>query len=606
LVLSGTFFVSGDSGGDFAAIQAGAGGSNLTGVSEDQILNEITTEAPRGAAYDGYVIKIKDAAVGGINAGAMKRVADSVIGDEIAVVDDPKDVLKFANAGDIEIIEPNYRYYSLDFPQSDPADPLYTDANNYQWGIKYVNAKAAWAAGYRGQGVNIAILDTGIVKGHEDLNGDKILTEMDWINMDTNAADDNMHGSVVGGIIAADVNNLQLGTTTGVGMAGIADKSNLIIHKVLNSKGAGGEQILYALNDVLEDENRVDVVNLSLGGENYSAIMNDLVQKIIKKGTIVVAATGNNGADTGGTANKMNYPAGYANVIGAGSIGQSGGISNFSTKNKSVDVVAPGELMVGLEYGTSNGYVVNTFYEPGYGTVPLSGTSFSAPIIAAAAAIAKQRDKSIDAGAFLTALKRTSRDAGAKGYDTSYGNGILDINKLVAYLDTKSVTVTFDANGGKVGKKSKLAWPGGKYGTLPVPTRSKTGFGGWYTKKKGGTKVTSLSRMASSNITLYAHWQAGTTLADLAASKGKFSPVFAYKKTSYKLTLSKKETATKITPAKSYNAAKMQIKIGSGKYKKKSSVTVKLKKGKSTTVYIKLTKKGMKTKTYKIKVKRKK
>jgi uncharacterized repeat protein (TIGR02543 family) len=302
----------------------------------------------------------------------------------------------------------------------------------------------------------------------------------------------------------------------------------------------------------------------------------------------------------------MCYPAAYDGVIGVGSIGKNGVVSDFSTKNKSVDVVAPGEMMVGLEYSTNNGYLVK-YYRFGGRNNPLDGTSFAAPVVAAAAAMAKQRDKNIDANAFLTALKRTSRDAGASGYDTAYGNGILDIGRLVNYLNTKATKLTFNANGGTVGTKSKEVWAGGKYGKLPTPKRGKYGFGGWYTKKTGGKRVTDLSTVGSAaKVTLYAHWQTGTTLNDLKTSKGKLSPVFSYKKKSYKLTLTKAQASAKITPAKSYKGAKMSIKVGSGKYKTKNSATVKLKRGKQTTVYVKLSKKGIKTIIYKIKVTRKK
>jgi uncharacterized repeat protein (TIGR02543 family) len=603
LIIGSVSFVSAGTSGKIHYPDTSSVAEVNAGLSEKDIIEDLTSKPLKSAEYDGYIVKLNDGALGKIDASAMKRTAEKVIGDDIAVVNRLEDALKFADARDIEIIEPNYKLSALAFPQTDPADPYY--AANYQWGIKYVNAKAAWQANYRGAGVHLAIIDTGIVSGHEDLGSDKIFSELDWVNGDYDASDDNMHGSVVGGIIAADTNNYALGSNDGVGMAGITDKVDLMIHKVLDYNGRGETSaVLSALYEILQDDNRVDVINLSLGSEGYSTTENDLIQQIIAKGTIVVAATGNNGLDTDGTANMMNYPAGLANVIGVGSIGQSGIVSGFSTKNSSVDVVAPGELMVGLRYETTDGYLVH--YADDDEEYPLNGTSFAAPVVAAAAVIAKQRDKNIDAGAFLTALKRTSRAAGPPGYDTSYGNGILDIEKLINYLKTGALTATFDANGGSVGAKSKTVWAGGKYGTLPTPKRSKYGFEGWYTKKTGGVKITPLSVVGNSSVRLYAHWQGGTTLSDLKANAGKLSPAFSYKKRSYKLALTSKQSSVKITPVKAYKSAKMQIKTGSAKYKTKSSVTVKLKKGKQATVYVRLTGKGIKTTTYKITVKRKK
>jgi uncharacterized repeat protein (TIGR02543 family) len=602
LVAGGTLFAYGDGGDRFAYPHLDSGAGVYSGLTDEAIIEDLTRPPVNGAEYDGYIVKMADGASTDAELRRMKKFADDTIGDEIAVVDRPEEALKFADAEDIEVIEPNYKLTSFDFPQTDPVDPYYIDPRNHQWGIRYVNAASAWKAGYRGNGVNIAIMDTGIVSGHEDLYSDKILYQYDWVSGDTNAEDDNMHGSMVGGIIAADINNYVPGTANGVGMAGITDQSHLFIHKVLDSRGDGSvSDILYAYNEILESGERIDVINLSLGHEGYLKLEDEIIQKVIDKGIIVVAATGNNGADTDGTANAINYPAGYANVIGVGSVGMNGSVSDFSTKNKSVDVMAPGEFMVGLRYGTRNGYLVNTWERGG-----LHGTSFAAPVVAAAAVIAKQRDKSIDSGAFLTSLARSSRDAGPSGYDTSYGNGILDIDRLVNYLNTGVIRVTFNANGGQVGTGNKNVWPGGKYGSLPTPTRAKYGFLGWYTNKTGGTKVTSLSTVGSSPLTLYAHWQGGTTLGDLTVGKAKLSPAFSYKKTSYKLTLSKSQASVKITPVKVYKGAKMQIKVGSDKYKTKNSVTVKLNKGKKTTVYVKLSKKGIKTRIYKINIKRKK
>jgi hypothetical protein len=625
LIVSGTFFAFAGDAGEPAYLPSVAAPSvppdstpastpatvpattSGAGLTDAEIIDDVTVEPVKGAEYNGYIVKLDDDAADDAGLHAMKAVANDTIGDSIAVVDSPEDALKFADAEDIEVIEPNYKLTAFDFPQSDPADPLYTDVNNYQWGVRYVNAASAWQAGYRGKGVNIAILDSGIVNAHEDLNSGKILFQYDWVNNDDNAEDDNMHGSVVGGIIAADTNNYVPGTMDGVGMAGIVDEAGLTVHKVLDGNGDGDvSDILYAYHDILANGERIDVVNLSLGHDGYLQSEYDLIQQIVDKGAIMIAATGNSGDKTDGTANRMSYPAGYDNVIGVASIGKSGSVSVFSTKNKSVDVAAPGEFMVGLESGTQNGYYVN-YLKSGGQTYPLSGTSFAAPVVAAAAAIAKQHDKNIDEGAFLTALRRTARDAGAEGYDTSYGNGILDIGNLVNYLQTKAINVTFNPRGGKVGTKSKVVWPGGKYGNLPTPKRGKYGFGGWYTAKKGGKKVTSLSDVKSySDITLYARWQSGTTLSDISADEGKLRPAFSYKKMNYKLTLSKSKASVKITATKSNSSARMRIKVGSGKYKVKKSVTVKLKKGKQTTVYIKLTKKGVKSKTYKIIVKRNK
>jgi len=74
--------------------------------------------------------------------------------------------------------------------------------------------------------------------------------------------------------------------------------------------------------------------------------------------------------------------------------------------------------------------------------------------------------------------------------------------------DSKNITITFNANGGSVDRPSKIVTTGGAYSVLPIPTRAGYTFDGWYTAASGGTKVNSGTTVtASSNHTLYAHWE---------------------------------------------------------------------------------------------------
>ena len=68
-------------------------------------------------------------------------------------------------------------------------------------------------------------------------------------------------------------------------------------------------------------------------------------------------------------------------------------------------------------------------------------------------------------------------------------------------------TLTFDANGGTVGTKSKKITYNKNYGTLPTPTRSGYTFNGWYMAKTSGTKVSSTTKMAAKNAVVYAQWK---------------------------------------------------------------------------------------------------
>lgn len=96
--------------------------------------------------------------------------------------------------------------------------------------------------------------------------------------------------------------------------------------------------------------------------------------------------------------------------------------------------------------------------------------------------------------------------------------------RIKAFTDSDSnrVTVSFDANGGSVIPESKRVSGGGKYGTLPTPTRFGYTFDGWYTSATGGSKVTAESIVGDEEHTLYAHWTGKTFAAKFNANGGKF------------------------------------------------------------------------------------
>jgi uncharacterized repeat protein (TIGR02543 family) len=531
-----------------------------------EALEAVTSEPKAGSEYDGYIVKLDESAAAGTNKTVVAKSAEEVVADDIVVVDDPSDALAFVDPEAVEYIEPNYKLTSFAFPDDDPRDWMYTDPSDYQWGIKYAGAKSAWLSGYNGTDVNIAIIDSGVVYGHEDLDQSKIIDSFNFTSggaNDKNAEDKFNHGSMVAGVIAAETDNVSPDSEQGIGMAGLTDKAGLLIYKVIDDNGDGDvADVLKAYDRILNSAVRVDVINLSLGHTGYSRTENDIIQKLNNKGIIIVAAAGNSGTYAGRARNEMSYPAGYSGVVGVGSIGSGGAVSSFSAKNISVDITAPGESISGLSHKYKSG---TSAYSQG------TGTSFAAPIVAAAAAMFKQHDVRFDSKSFLNALKNSATDSGAIGYDTSYGYGILSLSALIAYMDkaaqavdtppdgtpvnnppagaqpsanpavnnppasnpvtdppveetaaggavvqdevvpvvekkpVKRCKVTFAVNGGKrlaKSKRVKTVTIGKKYGKLPTPKRSGYKFRGWYTKRKGGARINQSTVMKSAGNTL--------------------------------------------------------------------------------------------------------
>jgi uncharacterized repeat protein (TIGR02543 family) len=426
-----------------AETDATRAGKPGTGV---EAIEALTYEPKAGAEYDGYIVKLDENAVAtSVDETALTESAKEVVTDDMVVVKDPADVLAFAGPEAVEYIEPNYKLDTFAFPDDDPRDLMYNQSD-YQWGIKYVGAKSAWLAGYDGDGVNIAIIDSGVVYGHEDLDQSKILDSFNFISddgdgknetggyasdahgaNDKNVADNYMHGSMVTGVIAAETDNVDPESGQGVGIAGLADKAGLLIYKVIGNDGTGDNaDVIKAYDRILKSDIRVDVINLSIGHTGYSRAEYDMIRQLNNKGVIIVASAGNNGSLAGRDRNAVSYPAGYDGVIGVGSIGAGGTVSSFSAKNASVDVAAPGESITGLSHLYKSGPPA---YKQG------EGTSFAAPIVAAAAVMFKQHDAGLNAQGFLKALRNSATEAGPNGYDTSYGYGILSLSALIEYIN---------------------------------------------------------------------------------------------------------------------------------------------------------------------------
>ncbi|MFI7598548.1 S8 family serine peptidase [Actinoplanes sp. NPDC049681] len=204
-----------------------------------------------------------------------------------------------------------------------PNDPAFSG----QWGIEKAGVDAAWDRTRGRGGVVVAVVDTG-VKALPDFSG-RLLTGHDFVNDDSNATDDNGHGTMAAGVIAAAGNN-------GTGIAGICWFCKILPVKVLNSQGLGtysaiAEGIRWAA------DNGADIINLSLGGADDSRVLRDAVAYATGKGVVVLAAAGNEGSAA------PHYPAAIPAAIAVGA--STPGDARYSWSNYGsswVDIAAPG------------------------------------------------------------------------------------------------------------------------------------------------------------------------------------------------------------------------------------------------------------------------
>lgn len=234
------------------------------------------------------------------------------------------------------------------------------------WGVAKVNAPKAWKL-TKGRGAKVAVVDTGIDATHPDLAG-RVAGGFNAVNSSATAHDDHGHGTHVSGTIAAVLNS--------TGVAGVAPEATLYAVKVLDANGSGWISDIIAGIEWAANQ-KVNVINMSLGGPRGNESFHDSIKKAVEAGVAVVCAAGNSGEPRKGSDSSVGYPAAYPEAIAvAASFGKDGteGLAYFSSRGPEVDFIGPGQDV----YSTV----------PGGGYATYSGTSMASPHLAGLAALA--------------------------------------------------------------------------------------------------------------------------------------------------------------------------------------------------------------------------
>lgn len=267
-----------------------------------------------------------------------------------------------------------------------------------------------------GRGVTVAVIDTGVKDNHKDLAGN-VLSGIDYVDPGTRASDENGHGTHVAGIISAVANNKR-------GIAGLAPKAKILPVRVLGRDGSGSSAdvakgILYAAS-------RSKVINLSLGSTSQSTAIRTAVAEAIRKNVLVIAAAGNRGCGLFGGATE--YPAAYPGVVGVAAVTQSMRRASYSSCGSWVDVAAPGDRIISTMTQSSVG--LGCAQGAGADYCYLSGTSFSAPYVAAAGALAISR-RGWSQSTVASRLQSTAQDIDRAGRDNNTGAGFINPLRLI-------------------------------------------------------------------------------------------------------------------------------------------------------------------------------
>ena len=279
----------------------------------------------------------------------------------------------------------------LDYIQNVYVDGIVTTAS---YGVAYNEKEfdpiSATSRGvYTGEGITIAIIDSGIDYSHPDLGGElgeeaKVVGGYDFVNDDADPMDDNGHGTHVAGILAAD----------GALFQGAAPGAKLVAYKVLDHRGIGRDSdVLSAIERAVNPDgdpatnDAVDIINLSLSSLSTGSAEHPVtraVQNAVEYGVICVVAAGNLGEDGAGS---ITVPGNAANAITVGASNGFEGVASFSSQGPSGSVnsyfkqhfgIKPDLLAPGVQ-------VRSTWLRGGYRE--LNGTSMASPYIAGKAAI---------------------------------------------------------------------------------------------------------------------------------------------------------------------------------------------------------------------------
>ncbi len=274
-------------------------------------------------------------------------------------------------------------------------DPLVQEPakSSFQWMHEAVNSYAAWGVTMGGSGVRIAVLDTGLDTGHEDLGLISPGANTIGTSTTTDVSDDTGHGTHVAGIIGMQGFN-------GVGGVGIAPGVTILPVRVMSSNSGSTSSLIRGINWAVEQG--VDIINMSLGGTGYSTGVVEAIGSAYTAGITVFAAMSNNYY---GGSNIPYYPAAYDHVIAVGATDRSGNRASYSHYGTWCDVYAPGSGI--WSCGLNSSYRSD------------SGTSMACPVAAGIAAL------------YMSAYGNPGPDAMARVLKNATGsNGVLDASRL--------------------------------------------------------------------------------------------------------------------------------------------------------------------------------
>jgi hypothetical protein len=350
------------------------------------------------------------------------------------------------------------------------------------------NAATAWSAGHTGQGVTIAVVDTGVDENSPEFAGRISPLSKDILNAGRPITGSDDHGTHVAMVAAAARNN--------TGILGIAFDATIMALRTdsVGSCAADNPQdanadCSFADKDIAAainyaTANQAKVINISLGGDGATSEVRNAARAAADAGSLLVVAAGNGGTGSPDSFATLLDQAAGGGVIIVGSVNSDGSISDFSNRagtNASHFLTALGDRICctyenGQLYVDSDGFVYL-----------FSGTSFATPQVSGAAALLAQAFPHLTGRQIADILLSSAFDAGAPGTDPIFGRGILDIARAFQPLGATSLagTGTSVALGDVTGAGSSAM--GDAFGTASLPTLVTDAYGRAFDTDLAGT-----------------------------------------------------------------------------------------------------------------------
>lgn len=291
-------------------------------------------------------------------------------------------------------------------------------SNQLPWGIKAIYNDSSLTASSGGDGIKVAVLDTGVEKTHVDL-AQNVEQCKDFTQSSTyvngTCADRNGHGTHVAGTVLAN------GGSDGLGVYGVASEAELWAYKVLGNNGSGySDDIAAAIRHAADESTRTGskvIISMSLGSSGKDSLIASAVDYAYGKNVLVVAAAGNSGPNS----NTIGYPGALVNAVAVAALEnvQSNGtyrVADFSSRG---NPATAGDYIIqerDVEVSAPGAAIESTWINGRYNTI--SGTSMATPHISGLAAKIWSSNKSLSNLQLRAELQNR-----AKVYDIKGGTG---------------------------------------------------------------------------------------------------------------------------------------------------------------------------------------